>query len=49
MAIELLKVIIIIFAVIIGAIAITIPLALILTWLDRKGIIEKIIRKVKRK
>ena len=46
---EILKVIIIIFAVIIGVSAITIPMAFILTWLDSKGIIEKIVRKVKRK
>ena len=49
MGIEILKIIIIIFAVIIGMSALSTLLALILTWLDRKGIIEKIIRKVKKK
>jgi hypothetical protein len=49
MQIEILKVIIIIFAVIIGVSAITIPMAFMLSWLDSKGIIEKIVRKVKRK
>lgn len=49
MEIEILKVIIIIFAVIIGVSALTIPMAFMLSWLDSKGIIDKIIRKVKRK
>lgn len=49
MELELLKVLLYILGVIIVVSATTIPIAFILTWLDSKGIIEKILRKVKRK